>query len=413
MLETVSRHASAFLAAIFTITAAWAVPADQRVGVGDSRVGYETDAYVTDSRVLVPDGTGQSFGTRDVASPPLGLPAVPVPETSPLTNRRINLGRTLFFDRRLSFNGTLSCGMCHVPEQGFAQNELRTPVGAEGRFVRRNAPSLYNVGYRQVLFHDGRETSLENQIWAPLLAFNEMANPSIGSVLNRIAADTDYVAAFDAAFSRGLTMETLGMALASYERLLVSGNSRFDRWYYGGEESALGAAEARGFSVFQTSGCTGCHLVGPSHAQFTDDAFHDTGTAWANAMLIPTVPETVQIAPGVAVPLTSSIATPPRNDLGRYEATGITADRWKIRTPTLRNVAVTGPYMHDGSLATLEDVVAFYNRGGVPHDGLDPRVRPLNLSGRDQAALVAFLKSLTGDNIEQLAVDARTTRIGN
>ena len=411
--KTILALHAAMTATLLAVVGAGAVFASQRVGVGDSRVGYDTETYESDSRVLVEVGVGSSLSAAALATPPVGLPALPVPASNPLTDAKINLGRRLFFDRRLSFNGTLSCAMCHVPEQGFAQNELKTPVGIEGRFVKRNAPSLYNVGHRRVLFHDGRETSLENQVWAPLLAFNEMANPSVGSVLARLQADPGYVDAFNTAFTRGITIETLGMAIASYERILVSGASAFDHWRYGGDADALTPAQRRGFAVFQSSGCTTCHLVMAKHAPLTDDAFHDTGTAWANAMLRQSATSKVLIAPGVAVQVDAGLQRPARNDLGRYEATGLAEDRWKIRTPTLRNVAVTAPYMHDGSLATLTDVIEFYDRGGVPHEGLDPRIRALGLSPPDKLALVDFLHALTGDNIEQLAIDARSAPIGD
>ena len=144
------------------------------------------------------------------AEPPLGLPALSDPQPTPAV---VDLGRKLFFDRRLSFNATLSCGMCHVPEQGFTQNELATPVGFGGLSVKRNAPALYNVAYRTRLFHDGREGELELQIWSPLLASNEMANPSIGSVLERIAQMPEYADAFTDAFGEPPNVGTVGRAL--------------------------------------------------------------------------------------------------------------------------------------------------------------------------------------------------------
>ena len=135
--------------------------------------------------------------------PPLGLPPIPIPDNNPVTSDKIQLGRKLFFDRRLSINNTISCAMCHIAEQGFAQNELRTPVGVEGRSVRRNAPSIYNTAYLKALFHDGREFSLENQVWGPLLAQNEMGNLSIGSVIRRIESLADYDEMFERSFGRG------------------------------------------------------------------------------------------------------------------------------------------------------------------------------------------------------------------
>ncbi len=192
----------------------------------------------------------------------LGLPELLIPSDNPLTREKVALGRKLFYDRRLSLNGTLSCAMCHVPEQGFANNELATAVGIEGRTVRRNSPTILNVGFADRLFHDGRENRLENQVWGPLLARNEMGNPSIGAVIERIRGIEEYPLLFEAAFpDRGLAIETIGMALASYERTLVSGDSAFDRWRYEKDETALRDEAVLGFRLFSgKGGCVACHL---------------------------------------------------------------------------------------------------------------------------------------------------------
>ncbi len=348
-----------------------------------------------------------------ISSPPLGLPAMKLPVANPPTEAKIALGRKLFFDRRLSFNRTLSCAMCHVPEQGFAQVELKTPVGIEGRFVKRNTPTLLNVGYRRTLFHDGRESTLENQVWQPLLKTNEMANPSIGFVLATIREAEDYDGLFKAAFVQGLTTETVGMALASYQRALVAGDSAFDRWYFGKQSDALSAEAQRGWMLFQVKDCVRCHQVDTATAQFTDEQFHDTGIGYAASMGIGQSTETVRLAPGVEVVPTVSFERPQANDLGRYEATGRSEDRWKYRTPSLRNVALTPPYMHDGSLSDLMAVVEYYAAGGVPHPGQDWRVRPLALTDADKRALVVFMESLTGGDVDALVSDARSERIGN
>ncbi len=357
-------------------------------------------------------GEGADLVAR-TATPPLGLPAVSIPARNPMSADKVALGRKLFFDRRLSFNRTLSCAMCHVPEQGFTQWELKTPVGIEGRFVNRNAPTLLNVGYREVLFHDGREDSLENQVWQPLLKTNEMANPSIGFVLQTIREAPDYDGMFDTAFSQGLTAETVGMALASYQRALVAGDSPFDRWYFGGNQSAMSAEAARGWQLFQEKGCISCHTVGDKSAQFTNEAFYDTGIGYARSMGIGDDVVEVQLAPGVIVKPTVEFAMPEANDLGRYEATGRSEDRWLYRVPSLRNVAITPPYMHDGSLPDLAAVIDYYNAGGIPHEGLDPRLRPLKLDRAQRAALVAFLESLTSNSIAELVEDARSQPIGD
>jgi cytochrome c peroxidase len=333
---------------------------------------------------------------------------------NPPSRAKIDLGRKLFFDRRLSFNRTLSCAMCHIPEQGFTQNEMRTPVGIEGRFVRRNAPSLYNVGYRQRLFHDGREYSLANQVWEPLLKFNEMANPSVGFVIETVRDAADYRGLFEAAFGRGPGMETIGQALASYERSLVSGNSAFDRWYFGGDAQALSPAAKRGYALFDSSGCGGCHTINKNSALFSDDRFHDTGIGYARAMLEPAgATATLRLAPGVEVVPTVRFSRPGASDLGRYEATGRSEDRWRYLTPSLRNVALTAPYMHDGSLPDIASVLRFYNSGAIPHPDLDPLLHPLGLNQEQLDELESFLYSLTGDNIQKLSADARSAAIGD
>jgi cytochrome c peroxidase len=353
----------------------------------------------------------------NVSNPGLGLPPVPLPEHDRPTAAKVALGRKLFYDRRLSRNGTFSCAMCHVPTQGFTSNELATSGGIEGRTVRRNAPTIYNVAYAEHLFHDARESRLEQQAWGPLLAFNEMGNPSVGFVIDGIRAHRDYDGLFEVAFDgRGPGMETLGMALAAYERTLVSGGSPFDRWRYGGDETAVSAEAKRGLEVFTgTGGCAGCHLVGEPYALFTDYGLHDTGIGYREPRESAGGRPRMQIAPGELIELhpDAGALPAPGADLGRYEITGDPADRWKFRTPTLRNVALTAPYMHDGSLPTLAAVVDYYDGGGRPHDGLDVRVRPLGLTAEEKGALVKLLESLTGENVPALVADALTAPVGD
>jgi len=385
------------------------------VGLADSRVGYESASYVTDSKVVI-----QTLGERQQlfelgVNRPLGLP----PATSQLDPAEIDLGRQLFFDRRLSINETLSCAMCHIPEQGFTQNELATPVGHLGKGGRRNVPSLYNVTFAENLFLDGRERSLEAQIWSPLLAENEMANESREAVLAKLALNARYKARFAETFDEGLTESTLGRALAAYQRALLSGDSPFDRWYFGGERSTgLGsgvegypALAARGFAVFQDKGCASCHRVNDSSALFTDGQFHNTGTGYRRVGRA-LRPPSVQLAPGVFVVPTVDAETETFTDDGRYEVTGLKADKWRYRTPSLRNVALTSPYMHDGSIATLEGVVAFYAKGGGGDPAQDSRTRSVQLMQADQEALVAFLRTLTSSHVDALVSDARSVTIG-
>lgn len=390
-----------------------------RQGPGDIREGYDQDNFRTRTQSLGSrlGVSAQLMAYRD--SVPLGLPPIPEPTENPVTREKAELGRLLFFDRRLSHNNTFSCAMCHVPEQGFASNELATAVGIEGKTVRRNSPTIYNVAYLEKLFLDGRETSLEQQIWGPLLADNEMGNPSVGQVLETIRSIPGYTERFESAFQgRPPTMETVGMALASYERLLVSADSRFDQWFYGGETDALSADEQAGFRLFTgKAGCSSCHQIGPDWALFTDNELHNTGIGFRRSMSTPTLESRVQIAPGEFIMVRreaiEEASERPPNDLGLYEITGRPEDRWKYRTPSLRNIELTAPYMHDGSLLTLMDVVRFYNEGGVANPLRDPLVRPLELTQTEQNQLLAFLRSLTGSNVDSLVADAFAVPVGN
>jgi cytochrome c peroxidase len=270
------------------------------------------------------------------------------------------------------------------------------------------------------LFLDGRETSLEDQIWSPLLAVNEMANPSREAVLQKLASNADYRAQFNALYPAGLTEDSVGRALAAYQRALLSGDSPFDRWHFGDQMAAGGARESdagypplatEGFAVFQEKGCASCHRLNESDALFTDSQFHNTGTGfrrYGRALR----PPKVQLAPGVYVVPTVDAETETFTDEGRFEVTGNPADRWRYRTPSLRNVALTAPYMHDGSLATLESVVKFYADGGGGDPMQDPRTSRLRLSQQEQSALVSFLRTLTSDHVDALVSDARSVVIG-
>jgi cytochrome c peroxidase len=379
---------------------------------GDNKSAYEDKNYQTHSLALTLRKGQPGDLLKNLVTPPLGLPKVLVPDDNPISQEKINLGRKLFYDRRLSINNTFSCAMCHIPEQGFTSNEMATAVGVEGRTVRRNSSTLYNVAYMQSLFQDGRETSLENQVWAPLLAHNEMANPSIGYVVQKINNSADYGQMFEKAFGKPPGMETLGMAIASYERTLNSASSTFDRWYYGKEEQVLEDKAKRGFKLFSgKAGCSQCHSIAKEYALFTDNKLHNTGIGFDAAMHKPMEStQRVQVAPGVFadVPneVISSVSEVKANDLGRYEVTQKPEDRWLYKTPTLRNIGLTAPYMHNGSIASLREIVEFYNRGGIANENLDPLVKPLHLITTEIEELTSFLESLTGDNVNVIVSDA-------
>ena len=394
-------------------------------GPGDYKEGYERPDYETRSRSLQQRRGKPLDLLQYIAQPPLGLPAVPVPADNPVTREKIALGRKLFFDRRLSINDTFACATCHIPEQGFTNHEMRTAVGVEGRSVLRNSPTLLNAAYLERIFLDGRESSLENQVWQPITAHNEMAAPSIGWAIEKIRKMRDYDGLFEAAFDgRGADILTIGQALASYQRTLIAADSPFDRWRFGQQEDAISAAAKRGFALFTGKAqCSVCHTVQTDHALFQDHQFHNTGLGYAvstGKSVQELRPKTVrvQLAPGVFTELPKSAidaVTQQRlpNDLGLYRVTENPHDRWRFRTQGLRNVALTAPYMHNGQFDTLREVIDFYDRGGIPNELLSPLIRPLGLSERNKQDLEAFLNALTGSNVPDLVADAFAAPIGD
>ena len=384
--------------------------------VTDDRSGYASGDYVSQSSSVSTAGVSGDL-LAHARKPSAGLPQLP--RLDELTAEKIALGKKLFFDRRLSINNTFSCAMCHLPEQGFTANELSMAVGVEGRTVKRNAPTLLNIGFLDTLFHDGREFSLENQVWSPLLAHNEMANPSIGYVLRKIESIEGYPDAFLSAYGDAkVDMNRIGDALASYERTLIAGNSSFDQWFYSGRESAVGAEVKAGFELFTgKAGCSVCHTVGDDHALFTDQKLHNTGVGYARSMKKKSEPHLVTLAPGVVVEIDPAVyadaAETPPNDLGLYEVTQDPDDRWKFRTPTLRNITLTAPYMHDGSIGTLEEVIRFYEAGGIPNPTQSVLLKPFTLSTAERRGLISFLSSLTSPDVPMLRADALSTPVGD
>jgi cytochrome c peroxidase len=292
---------------------------------------------------------------------PLGLDARPVPKDNPLTEARVRLGRRLFFDPILSADNTVACASCHRPEHGFSGNAA-TSRGIGGRLTTRRAPTLFNRAYGASFFWDGREATLEDQALRPIENALEMGS-TVAGALERLRTDKGYKTQFEETFADGATAANLGRALASFERVLLRGDSAVDRFRKKGQHGALTAQERHGFWLYESKGrCWRCHRG----ANFSDEEYHNTGVTWGK--------ETA--------------------DAGRHAVTKKEADRGKFKTPTLRGVALTAPYMHDGSLASLDDVVEFYNRGGTANPNLDPILAPLGLSKDELRDLVAFLKAL-------------------
>ena len=328
-------------------------------------------------------------------SPWLGLPPMDDVALPGDRARQIELGRQLFHEPHLAEDGVVSCSMCHVPEQGFALNHLPTATGRGGTILRRNTPSLLNISLAKSLFRDGRMHSLEDQIWGPLLNVEEQWNPSVEDVVSRLRARPNYDKAFRSAFAgQRVSKQLISAALAAYERSLIAAGSPFDQWYYGENEDALSADARAGYDIFRASGCSHCHEIGKDFATFTDDTYRNTGVEWAHLNGV------FGVRKGVA-------------DVGRHNVTGREGDRYAFRVPTLRNVALTFPYMHDGSLKTLRDVVDFYDSGNGSDPQRDSHLRKLNLSEAQKNQLIAFLQSLTSTNADTLAKQARAPHSEN
>ena len=316
------------LLAVLLLAVAWPTASDHQENTDVPPASGSSEPGVEHLPHRAPDERDLRALAR-VKRPPLGLPAVPVDPDDPPSAAKIALGRRLFLDRRLSVNGTLSCAMCHVPEQGFAVNETRTAVGFEGKTLRRNSPTLLNVAFAGPFFHDGREPQLTLQPIDVLMNPDEMAMPSLGAVASRVADLAPYRELFERAFGGPPTVWNLGRALAAYLQTLVSANSPFDRWHFGGDAEAMSGPAIRGFELFTgAAGCVRCHTIAEDHALFRDGAFHDTGLGRSASMARSTGREPVQVelAPGLFVPversLVQSVGDPVANDLGRYEVSG-------------------------------------------------------------------------------------------
>ena len=299
---------------------------------------------------------------------PIGFPPVPVPTEDLPTPAKIALGESLFHDARLSSNGAVSCSSCHVPERAFCDG-LPVAVGVNGAAGTLNTPTLLNSAYLSQFFWDGRTASLEDQVLYPITHPREM-NMTKSKVIELLRADPAYRVRFEAAFGeQPITFPLVGRAIAAYERTLISGDSAFDRYYFNGDVTGMSAAAVRGWQLFRgRAGCISCHVFRDDRPFFADGEFHNMGIGWNRDF----------------------------PDLGRYHVTREPDDRGRFRTPSLRNVARTAPYMHDGRFATLEEVIAHYARGGIPNPYLDSRLRPIVLSDGERHELVEFLRSLNG-----------------
>jgi len=309
----------------------------------------------------------------DLSHIPLGLSSHRnIPAENPLTAEKVALGRQLFFDPILSANRQVSCASCHLPELHFSSpNPLA--IGIQGQLGKRHAPTLVNRTYGTSFFWDGRAKTLEDQALQPIESSLELGF-KVEGVLTRLRQDQQYARLFQAAFPDGTTRTNLARALASFQRVLLSGDSPVDR-FLAGDFKALTDSQRQGMWLFDSrAGCWKCHS-GPN---FTDERFHNTGISWRKS--------------------------PP--DRGLFNVTKQETDQGKFKTPSLRNIAETRPYMHDGSISSLWPVIEFYNQGGIGNPYLDPAIKPLQLTTDEIVHLIEFLKALTSNSDYQAAPGA-------
>ena len=292
---------------------------------------------------------------------PEHFPIPAIPADNQLTFDRVDLGKRLFFDSSLSIDSTISCASCHFPHRAFSDT-INLSRGVNNRLGERNAPSLMNVIYSPKLFRDGGVNTLEHQVISPIENPAEM-NFQLQAVGNRLAQNPTYQQMSEKAYGQTFTPYVLVRALAAYERTLIGGNSRYDLFFYKNEKQQLSTSEQRGMKLFfnKKTNCSQCH----SGVLFTDFDYKNNGI----------YKEYI--------------------DIGRAGISMKQEDKYKFKVPSLRNVELTAPYMHDGSIKTLKAVIEHYNEGGKNHPNQDSLIRPLHLTKQEQSDLVAFLKSLT------------------
>lgn len=325
------------------------------------------------SRAANPDSSMPSpVGKALQVKAPLGLPPVPIPADNPPTAETVALGRRLYYDPVLSSDNTISCASCHAPGAGFT-DKRPVSLGVGGKKGTRHSPTVINSAYSSLQFWDGRAPTLEEQAKGPIANPVEMASTH-AEVVQRLQADPAYVALFKHAWGTDqITIDLVVKSIASFERTVLCGNSRFDRFYYGHDKKALSASEQRGLKIFidpKKANCAACHTIGKDYALFTDNKFHNLGIGIDGNGDFP--------------------------DRGRFDQTKDDADYAAFKTPTLRNIAHRAPYMHDGSFPALRDALGHYIGGGNSNPHLDKQMRALDfLSFDDRDDLLAFLDSLT------------------
>ncbi len=342
-----------------------------------------------------------SFEIRMPLGIPLDLWTYFVPNDNPVTAAKVELGRKLFFDARLSADGKVSCASCHDPGRAFTDGR-KVAEGIGGRLGRRNSPTLLNSMFSAGQFWDGRAGTLEEQAKMPLTNIDEMGNRSLDEVVTKIAAVPEYVRGFQQVFGGAVTIDGFARAVATFERTLVSANSPLDR-YLEGDLNSLSESARNGLILFRTKArCGVCHVFNQNFAAFatfpffTDGNYRNTGVAMNFSGFSSLARRAVAASRDESGNAVAALLKQERaGELGRFMTTGNTLDVGAFRTPSLRNVELTAPYFHDGSAATLEDVVRFYVKGGNENPNRDWQLEPVPLTNVEQRELFDFLKALT------------------
>lgn len=326
----------------------------------------------------------------------LGLPVLSIPNNNPQTLEKIALGEQLFNDKRLSQDGSISCASCHDKDKAFTDGQ-QVALGIKQQAGFRNAPTVVNAAFYQRLFLDGRAASLEEQALGPFLNPIEHGLKSAQELVAIVNTDPNYKTQFAQVFNIDedkITAELIAQAIASFERTLIAGNSAFDRYLFGRDRSALTQSEARGMRLFRRKGnCSNCHEIGGVNALLMDNRFYNLGVGFER--INSEIAEFVASVRAGDSPDDFDFTEAQRAELGRFNITRVIADIGKFKTPTLRNIALTAPYLHDGSLQTLEEVVEYYDQGGEKNPFLDSAIFPLHFTDQEKQDLVAFLKALT------------------
>ncbi|RMG53901.1 MAG: cytochrome-c peroxidase [Acidobacteria bacterium] len=343
---------------------------------------------------------------------PLGIPAdlweLMIPEDNPMTEAKVALGKALYFDTRLSADNTVSCATCHDPRRAFTDGK---PVseGVGGKKGARNAPTILNAMFNEEQFWDGRAKTLEDQAKQPLINPVEMAMPSHDAVVAKIKQIPEYVKRFREVFggTEPITIDHIVQAIAAFERTQLSGDAPFDR-FIAGDEKAISAAAKRGWELFKGKArCITCHEFNPSSPFFTDFKYHNIGVGMKATRNFETLARRVQQLAErgelTEAELDKLSLAEGFSELGRFLVTRQPKDVGAFKTPPLRDVALTGPYMHDGSMKTLREVIEFYNKGGEPNPNLDGGIIELHLTEQEISDLEAFLKTLTSAYARALA----------